>query len=307
MSDREGSNGVSGHEIDDGEQTVSEAHRMTEPTIPGRVALISGGARGQGRSHAVALARRGVAVAVCDLCADVETIAYPLATPDDLAETARLVEAEGARCHHGIVDVRDLDAVKDFVAASEAALGPIDIAITSAGVTGYGAVADMEAAEWRDMIDINLTGTFNVMRAVSHGMRDRRSGRIVTVSSMMGRSASAGIPAYVASKWGVIGLSKSAALEMAGFGVTVNVVAPGNIRTPMIENDALYSLMRPDLEHPTLEDLRGPLGSLHPMDVPWLEPTEVTAAVLFLVSEGAAHISGTVIDINAGASGRFTA
>lgn len=286
---------------------MPDAQRLTEFSIPGRVALISGGARGQGRSHAVALARRGVDVALCDLCTDVATIPYPLATEEDLAETAHLVEAEGARCYSGVVDVRDLGAVKAFVAATEATLGPVDIAITSAGVTGFGAVADMEAAEWRDMIDINLTGTFNVMRAVSHGMRDRHSGRIVTVSSMMGRTASAGIPSYVASKWGVIGLSKSAALELAGFGVTVNVVAPGNIRTPMIENDALFSLMRPDLEHPVLEDLREPLGALHPMDVPWLEPEEITAAVLFLVSDAASHISGTVIDINAGASGRFTA
>ena len=279
----------------------------THRPLTGQIALITGGARGQGRSHAVGLARLGADIAICDLCRDVPTIGYPMASEADLVETTRLVEAEGVQCHAAVVDVRDLDAMKVFVATVEEALGSVDIAVANAGVTAYGAVADMEADEWSTMIDINLTGTFNTLRAVTPAMRSRRRGRIVTISSMMGRSAAAGIPAYVASKWGVIGLSKSAALELASFGVTVNVIAPGNVRTPMIDNDSLKSLMRADLEHPTLEDLAGPLGSLHPMPVPWLEPEEITAAVVFLVSEAAAHISGAVIDVNAGASGAFTA
>ncbi len=282
---------------------------MTDPDRPhaGQVALISGGARGQGRSHALALARLGADIAVADLCEDVATIAYPLAGPEDLAETVRLVEAEGVRCVSSVVDVRDLDAVLAWVEEVEATLGPVEVAIANAGVSSVTSVADTSAEAWSAVIDINLTGTFNVIRAVSPGMRSRRSGRIVTVSSMMGRSANPGIPAYAASKWGVIGLSKSAALELAGAGVTVNVVAPGNIRTPMIDNPWFRHLIRADLEDPTLDDVAGPLSTLHPMGVPWLEPEEVTAAVLFLVGESGRHITGSVIDVNAGASGAFTA
>ena len=186
-------------------------------------------------------------------------------------------------------------------------LGAIDIAVANAGVSGIGSVADVSAAEWATVIDSNLTGTFNVIRAVAGGMRARGSGRIITVSSMMGRSANPGIPAYAASKWGVIGLTKSAALELAPSGVTVNAIAPGNIRTPMIENDWFVSMMRPDLESPTFADCAATLASLHPLGVPWLEPAETTAAVLYLCSDAARHVSGTVLDVNAGASGSFTA
>ncbi len=275
--------------------------------VDGSVALITGGARGQGRSHALALARRGVDVAVCDICADVDAVAYPLANRADLDETVGLVRAAGARCVAEVVDVRDLAALVDFERQVTERLGPIDIAIANAGVTAISAVTDTSAEDWSSVVDINLTGTFNLIRAVAPGMRQRGRGRIVTVSSMMGRSANPGIPAYVASKWGVVGLTKSAALELASSGVTVNSVAPGNIRTPMLENDWFISMMRPDLDAPTFDDVAQPLSTLHPTGVPWLEPEEVTAAVLYLTSVATRHTTGVVIDVNAGASGNFTA
>jgi SDR family mycofactocin-dependent oxidoreductase len=275
--------------------------------LQGRVAVITGGARGQGRSHAVALARLGADVAVCDRCQDLDTVAYPLARPEDLAETVRLVEAEGRRCVSDEVDVRDLGATVGFVDGPAADLGPLGILVANAGVSTIGSITTMTDRDWSETVDTNLTGVFNAMRAVAPHLQRAGWGRIVAVSSMMGRSANPFIPAYVASKWGVIGLVKSVALELAAHGITVNAVAPGNISTPMIHNDALYRLMRPDLEHPTREDVAGPMTGLHEQPVPWLEPEEVTAAVVYLCSEGARHVTGTVLDVDAGASARFTA
>ena len=273
----------------------------------GRVVVITGGARGQGRSHAVEFARLGADIAVCDLCHDLGSVGYPLATPDDLAETVRLVEEQGRRCLSSVTDVRDLDATLAFVEEAHAALGSTDILIANAGVSSLGSISTMTAAEWSETIDTNLTGVFNAMRAVAPHMRRARWGRMVGISSMMGRSSSPGIAAYVASKWGVIGLVKSVAFELAHFGVTVNAIAPGNVSTPMIHNDTLYGLMRPDLEHPTAEDVAPGMAALHVQPVPWIEPEEITAAVVFLASEGARHITGSVIDVDAGASARFTA
>ena len=279
----------------------------TQLPLAGRVAVITGGARGQGRSHAVELARLGADVAVCDRCADVATVAYPLATAEDLAATTRLVEAQGRRCLTAVADVRELHAMVAFVDDVVSTLGSVDILVANAGVSAIGSVCDMDAAQWGDVIDINLTGVFNAIRAASPHMRKQQWGRIIGISSMMGRSANPGIPAYTASKWGVIGLCKSAALELANFGVTVNVIAPGNVSTPMIHNDALYRLMRPDLDHPGKDDVAAAMAGLHEQPVPWLEPEEITAAVVFLTSEGARHITGSVLDVNAGASARFSA
>ncbi len=283
---------------------------MTETSdqtpLAGKVAVITGGARGQGRSHAVELARLGADIAVCDLCRDVPSVGYPLATVEDLAETARLVADQGRRCISTVADVRDLDAMVAFVDGARAELGSVDILVANAGVSTIGSICTMGAAEWSETIDINLTGVFNAMRAAAPHMRRQRWGRIIGISSMMGRSANPGIPAYTASKWGVIGLCKSVALELAGDGVTVNAVAPGNVSTPMIHNDTLYRLMRPDLDHPTREDVAPAMAGRHVQPVPWIEPEEITAAVVFLVSEGARHITGSVIDVDAGASARFT-
>jgi SDR family mycofactocin-dependent oxidoreductase len=272
----------------------------------GRVAVITGGARGQGRSHAVELARRGADIAVCDLGHDLDSVDYPLATEDDLAETVRMVEAQDRRCVAAVADVRDLDAVTGFVDQARTALGSVDILVANAGISAMGSICTMTADQWSETLDTNLTGVFHAMRACAPHMRRQRWGRIIGISSMMGRSSNPGIPAYVASKWGVIGLCKSVAYELAAYGITVNAIAPGNVSTPMIHNEFLYGLMRPDLEHPTRDDVAPAMAALHVQPVPWIEPEEISAAVVYLASEAARHITGTVIDVDAGASARFT-
>ena len=278
-------------------------------SFDGRVAFITGGARGQGRAHAVALAREGADIVVCDWFGGLDTIRYPLPERDDLEQTVKLVEAEGRRCMAAEADVRDLDALHSLVARATDEFGRIDIACANAGVasTTGRAVHEMSPDSWRQVVDINLTGVFNTIRAVGPGMVERSYGRIIATASMMGRTGGPHVAGYASAKWGVIGLVKCAAHDLAPHGVTVNAIAPGNVDTPMIQNDAIRQLMRPDLENPSREDAAAAFQGLHVIPIPWVEPEEITRAVLFLAAEEARGISGTVMSIDAGASARFTA
>jgi SDR family mycofactocin-dependent oxidoreductase len=272
----------------------------------GKVALITGAARGQGRSHAVSFAERGADVVIVDRCENRETVTYPMATVEDLDETARLIEKTGRRALIVRADVADRAAMDSAVAQGISEFGRIDIAVANAGVSATGAVQATSTALWDETIGSNLTGVFNTIGAVAPGMIERGYGRIITISSMLGRQGATNTAAYVASKWGVIGLSKSSALDLAQHGITVNVVAPGNISTPMIHNDKLYRHMRPDLESPTADDVEPIFRSLHSQPVAWLDPFEITRAVLFFAAEGSAHISGTVMPVDAGNAARVT-
>jgi SDR family mycofactocin-dependent oxidoreductase len=269
--------------------------------------LITGGARGQGRSHALALAREGADIVLLDRCADFDSVGYPLASKDDLAESVALVEAEDRRCLARQADVRDPAQVQAVVDEAVSDFGRIDILLANAGVSAGLPIQIATSEMWDEVVGTNLTGVFNAMKAVAPVMIEQNYGRIVATSSMLGRFAMPSMAPYVASKWGVIGLVKTVAQDLAAFGVTVNAVAPGNIDTPMIRNEFLARTVRPDLANPTMEDVEKVLGALHVQPDPVLPASDVSAAILFLVGPGSLHMTGAVLDVSAGASARFTA
>ena len=269
----------------------------------GQVVLITGGARGQGRSHAVAFAREGASVATCDIAAGVGAAPYALSSPADLAVTVAAVEELDRRCHAAVVDVRDSAGLAAFVADATSELGPIDVCVANAGICGFGKSWELTDAEWDEMLAIDLGGVFKTFRAVLPQMIERRAGRLIATASMAGRMGNANLSHYAAAKWGVIGFVKSVALETAQLGITANVICPATVDTPMVHNAAMYGLFAPHLVAPTVDDVLASYERLNPMHLGWLEPEEISAAVLFLASSAARHISGLALEVGAGQSG----
>lgn len=264
-----------------------------------RVVLITGGARGQGRSHAVQFARAGADVVICDLCGPLDT-RYPSATPADLEQTRALVEAEGRRCLARQADVREPDELGALVSDAAEQLGTIDVLVANAGILN-GAPADrIELAQFRSVLETNLFGVFNSIKAVLPGMLELERGRIIAISSMSGRRPYGRAAGYAASKWGMIGMIKDMAIDLARTGITANVVCPASVNTTMAVNDEQIHAFRPDLEHPTLEDFKERMARFHPQGVAWMEPEEISALVLFLASDQARHITGDVMTVSAG-------
>lgn len=267
--------------------------------LDGKVALITGAARGQGRSHAELLAREGADIVACDICAPLPT-AYPGATPEQLDETRALVEGQGRRCIAERADVRDLGQLEALVARAVAELGKVDILLANAGILNTVPIHELSATQWQEMIDTNLTGVFNSIRAVLPHMMERRYGRIVATSSMAGRQAYANSAHYVAAKFGVIGLVKAAAIDAAPFGVTVNAVCPTNCATDMIFNEGVYRLFCPGADNPGPQDIAPIMTGMHPQQIPWIQPIDVSRAILFLVSDDTPHITAEALTISAG-------
>jgi (+)-trans-carveol dehydrogenase len=274
--------------------------------VAGKVAFITGAARGQGREHAIRLAEEGADIIAVDVCGDIEGAPYPLATEADLDETAALVEKLDRRIVTARADVRDLEALRAALQQGIDELGRPDIVIANAGISGSPAPAALiEEATWQTMLDINITGVWHTIKVAVPHMSDGRGGSIILVSSMLGLRGGGYMAHYASAKHAVVGLMNSLANELAPQWIRVNSIHPGNILTPMIDNEQFHRTLRPDLAEPTMADAAELIGHFHMLPVPYFEARAVSNAVLFLASDEAKYITGAALPIDAGATAKF--
>jgi NAD(P)-dependent dehydrogenase (short-subunit alcohol dehydrogenase family) len=266
--------------------------------LDGKAALITGGARGQGRSHALALAREGADIALADIADDISTVPYHLATKADIAATVAQVEALDRRAISFVADMRSTEQVNRVVESTISEFGRIDVLAANAGIISYGSVDETTDEMWANTLETNLTGIFKVTRAVLPHMRRQGWGRVVATASSIARSGRANVAAYAASKWGVIGFVKSCAQDVAGTGITVNALAPSSVETDMIYNPATFKLFCPDLENPTAADFE---ARVRDMFGPGHFPAEeVSRALMYFVLDERGVYQGNTMDIEYG-------
>jgi SDR family mycofactocin-dependent oxidoreductase len=270
--------------------------------LAGRVALVTGAARGQGRSHALRFAAEGADLILVDVCEDVGSAPYPGATPEELERTRAEVEGLDRRAVAAQVDVRDADLLTETVRAAALELGGLDVVSVNAGIVSYGPLAELPRESWQEMLDVTLTGAFHTVQAtVPLLLAQGRGGSIVFTGSTAGLRGSTTIGHYSAAKHGVVGLARTLALELAPHGIRVNAVCPSNVDTPMIQNPATLARFFPDLDAPTRADAEregSPYRAMHPMGFPWVDAEDVTDAVLFLASDEARRISGVALPVD---------
>lgn len=273
-------------------------------TLEGRVAFVTGAARGQGRAHAVRLADEGADIIAIDVCAPVDdTITYPSATSEDLAETVSAVEATGRKVLAREVDIRDLAAQQQVVADGVEQFGRLDIVVANAGVLSWGRIFEMSPEQWDTVVDVNLNGTWRTIRAAVPAMIEAgNGGSIIIVSSSAGLKATPGNGHYAASKHGLVALTNSLALEVGEYGIRVNSIHPYSIDTPMIEPQAMAEVFS---KYPSYLHSFAPMP-LHPVGQgveglsTFMTPEEVSDVVAWLAGDGSATLSGSQIAVDRG-------
>jgi SDR family mycofactocin-dependent oxidoreductase len=283
----------------DGEKASSQMTGRVE----GKVAFITGAARGQGRSHAVRLAQEGADIIAVDVCKNVSgSDAIPGSTPEDLAETADLVKNLGRRIVTAEVDVRDYDRLEAAVNSGVEQLGRLDIIAANAGIGNGGETLDkLGEQDWQTMIDINLAGVWKTVKAgVPHILAGGNGGSIILTSSVGGLKAYPNVGHYAAAKHGMVGLMRAFALELGQHSIRVNSVHPTNVNTPMFMNEGTMKMFRPDLENPTVADFEPVAKFMHVLPIGWVEPVDISNAVLFLASDEARYITGLTMTVDGG-------
>lgn len=269
--------------------------------LDGKVAFITGVARGQGRSHALTLAREGASIIGLDLCGKPTTTAYPGTTEEDLQETVRQVKEAGGQIFVDVADTRDYAQVKAVFDRGIEQFGRVDIVIPNAGICSGAKTWEIDPTDWREMVDINLTGVFHTVKvAIPTMIAQNQGGSIVFIGSTEALKGAENISSYAASKHGVTGLMTSLARELGQYNIRVNSVNPTCVDTNMINNDFVYGLFRPDLDKPTREDVIDTFAGTHILPVPWMQPQDVSNAILYLVTEPGRYITATPMVIDAG-------
>jgi (+)-trans-carveol dehydrogenase/(-)-trans-carveol dehydrogenase len=271
-------------------------------TLEGKVAFITGAARGIGRATAVRLAREGADIIGVDIMGPIPSATAPVSTPEDLAETVAQVEQQGRRIVTSRVDVTDEDALTNALADGVAELGRLDIAVANAGIGGPNVpVEEYPAQAFRDVVEVDLTGVFLTAKAaIPHIRRTGEGGALVLISSALGLRGNPNTVAYTAAKHGVVGLMKVLAQELAPDRIRVNSVHPTNVDTTLIQNESAYKLFRPDLENPGRDDVAPAFQSLNLLPVPWVQPEDVAEAVLYLAADSGRYVTGGTHRVDAG-------
>ena len=270
--------------------------------VAGKVAFVTGAARGQGRSHAVRLAQEGADVIALDVCRHIENTPEPASTPEDLAETADMIKALDRRVVTAEVDVRDFDAMTAAVDSGVEQLGRLDIIVANAGIGTPGAMLDEMAEDrWQQTLDVNLTGVWKSVKAgVPHIKAGGRGGSIILTSSVGGLKAYPHVGHYVSAKHGVVGLMRTFAVELGQFSIRVNSVHPTHVGTDMLLNESTYHAFRPDLANPGPDDIKPICQMFHMLPIPWVEAADISNAVLFLASDESRYVTGVPLPIDAG-------
>jgi SDR family mycofactocin-dependent oxidoreductase len=269
--------------------------------LTGKVAFITGAARGQGRAHAVRLAEEGADIIAVDICADLASVPYELGSWDELQETAEAVEKLDRRTVTAKADVRSREELSDAVARGVAELGRLDIVCANAGIWSHAPFVDMTDEMYHEMIDVNQHGPYNTCKAtVPHLIEQGEGGSIIITSSTAGRKGFPNHAHYASSKHAVVGLMRTLANELAPNYIRVNTVHPSSVFTKMNQNQAMWELFAPGVENPTYDDFGETFTGMNLIPVPWLQPEDVAAAVAFLASDDARYITGITLPVDAG-------
>jgi SDR family mycofactocin-dependent oxidoreductase len=270
--------------------------------LEGKVAFVTGVARGIGRATAVKLAQEGADIIGVDILGPIKSAQAPVSTPEDLAETVKRVEEQDRRIVTFQADVTDEDALTTGLADGVAQLGRLDIAVAVAGIGGPNVpVEEYPAQAFRDVVDVDLTSVFLTAKAaIPHIKRTGDGGALVLISSALGLRGNPNTVAYTAAKHGVVGLMKVLAQELAADRIRVNSVHPTNVDTPLIQNESAYKLFRPDLADPTREDVAPVFQSLNLLPIPWVQPEDVAEAVLYLAADSGRYVTGGTHRVDAG-------
>jgi (+)-trans-carveol dehydrogenase len=273
--------------------------------LDGKVAFITGAARGQGRSHALRMAEEGADIIAVDVAKQLPTVEYPMSTTEDLAETVRLVETLDRRIFAREADVRDYDALKSALDGGVAELGRLDIVSANAGIFSQGRADELSDESWDEMIGVNLTGVWHTAKAaIPHLKAGGNGGSIIITSSTAGLKGFENFVHYVSAKHGVVGLMRTLALELAPDMIRVNSIHPTSVDTEMIQNDMLYALFAPDLEpeQRTREAMGERFQTLNALPIPWVEPVDISNAVLWLASDESRYVTGVTLPVDAGST-----